>query len=97
MKADLAKKGAKVDGIYFCPHLPDAGCKCRKPEVGMIMQALADFPIDLSASYVVGDSEHDIELGRRIGAKQIRVTNSFSLLDAAKRIVKERKASARGP
>ncbi|HVO77682.1 MAG TPA: HAD-IIIA family hydrolase [Methanomassiliicoccales archaeon] len=97
MKADLAKKGAKVDAIYFCPHLPDAGCKCRKPEVGMVMQALSDFPIDLTSSYVVGDSEHDIELGRRIGAKQIRVTNSFTLLDAAKRIVKERKASARGP
>ena len=97
MKADLAKKGAKVDAIYFCPHLPDAGCKCRKPEVGMVMQALADFPIDLSASYVVGDSEHDVELGRRIGAKPIRVSSSFTLLDAAKRIVKERKASARGP
>ncbi|MGD1060601.1 MAG: HAD-IIIA family hydrolase [Methanomassiliicoccales archaeon] len=97
MKADLAKKGAKVDGIYHCPHLPDAGCKCRKPEVGMVLQALSDFPIDLSASYVVGDSEHDVELGRRIGAKQIQVTTSFTLLDAAKRILKERKASARSP
>ncbi len=97
MEADLAKKGAKIDGLYYCPHLPDAGCKCRKPEVGMVMRALEDFPIDLSSSYVVGDSEHDIELGRRIGAKQIRVSSSFTLLDAAKRIVKERKASGRGP
>ncbi len=97
MKADLAKRGARIDAIYYCPHLPDAGCKCRKPEVGMVMKALADFPIDLASSYVIGDSDHDIELGRRIGAKQIRVSSSFTLLDAAKRIVKERRASARGP
>jgi D-sedoheptulose 7-phosphate isomerase len=97
MRADLAKEGARVDGIYFCPHLPESGCGCRKPEVGMIMQALADFPIDLSSSYVVGDSEHDVELGRRIGAKQIRVTGSFALLDAAKQIVEERRLSAPGP
>ena len=91
MKKDLAKSGAKVDGIYYCPHLPEAGCRCRKPEVGMVMQALEDFPIDLSSSYVVGDSEHDMDLGRRIGAKPIQVSESFTLSQAVDSILKESK------
>jgi D-sedoheptulose 7-phosphate isomerase len=74
MSHDLAKEGAKLDAIYFCPHLPEEGCECRKPNIGMVLHAMEDFDIDLSSSYVVGDSEREMELARRIGAKGIQVT-----------------------
>jgi D-sedoheptulose 7-phosphate isomerase len=89
MREDLAKDGAKLDGIYFCPHLPDEGCECRKPNIGMILQALEDFDVDLSSSYVVGDSDREMELAHRIGAKGIRVTQAFDFNRAVDRILKE--------
>lgn len=52
-----------IDAFYFCPHLPDEGCKCRKPGLGMIESALADFDIDLELSWMVGDKKIDVETG----------------------------------
>lgn len=52
-----------IDAFYFCPHLPDAGCICRKPRTGMIESAVADFDIDLSNSWMVGDKKSDVETG----------------------------------
>jgi len=89
MLADLAKDGARVDAIYYCPHMPDAGCRCRKPDVGMVLRALEQFPIDLAASYVVGDSEHDVELGRRAGIRGIQVSESFPFTKAVDMILSE--------
>jgi D-sedoheptulose 7-phosphate isomerase len=89
MIADLAKEGAKVDAIYHCPHLPDAGCRCRKPELGMILQALEEFPLDLVSSYVMGDSDHDLELAKRIGAKGVQVSEAFTFPEAVEFILKE--------
>lgn len=74
----LGNEGAYVDAIYYCPHHPDSGydgeikelkikCKCRKPEPGMIYQAQEDYNIDLSQSWMVGDSSNDIEAGKRAG------------------------------
>jgi histidinol-phosphate phosphatase family protein len=77
MCQDLAKDGARLDAIYFCPHLPEEGCECRKPNIGMVLQAMEDFDIDLLSSYVVGDSEREMELARRIGSKGIQVTSGF--------------------
>jgi len=63
----LNAHGAGVDGFYFCPH--DYGtCNCRKPEPGMFEQAAADFPaISATRSLMIGDSQSDIEFGRRLG------------------------------
>ncbi|WP_027437196.1 HAD-IIIA family hydrolase [Lachnospira multipara] len=74
----LGNEGAYVDAIYYCPHHPDSGydgeikelkikCKCRKPEPGMLYQAQEDYNIDLSQSWMVGDSSNDIEAGKRAG------------------------------
>jgi D-glycero-D-manno-heptose 1,7-bisphosphate phosphatase len=57
----------QLDGLYFCPHLPDAGCECRKPEVGMIKAAIEDLDIELAGSWIVGDKEIDMETGFRAG------------------------------
>lgn len=53
----------KIDAFYFCPHLPDSGCSCRKPNLGMIERACKDFEIDLENSWMIGDKKLDVELG----------------------------------
>src|SRR3989338_11698382 len=68
--SDLQKEGAKVDGVYFCPHHPEQHadvpehakkyrikCDCRKPGIGLIKQATQDFNIDISGSFFVGDRD----------------------------------------
>lgn len=52
-----------IDAFYFCPHLPCDGCRCRKPDVGMIESAMADFEIDLERSWIVGDKKIDVQTG----------------------------------
>lgn len=77
----LGKEGAYVDGIYVCPHHPDKGfegerpeykidCDCRKPKPGLLLQAAKDFNIDLSESYMIGDSHRDVEAGENAGVKK---------------------------
>jgi len=54
-----------IDGFYFCPHLPCDGCDCRKPELGMVRAALADFEIDMDRSWIIGDKKIDVETGKK--------------------------------
>jgi D-glycero-D-manno-heptose 1,7-bisphosphate phosphatase len=71
MQADLARHGARLDAIYYCPHDKNK-CRCRKPESGLFEQAMKDFPgITGGDSVVIGDSISDIEAGRRLGMKTI--------------------------
>jgi histidinol-phosphate phosphatase family protein len=73
----LAGHGAHLDAIYYCPHLPDSGSPCRKPEIGMLEQAAREHGVDLRRSYVVGDMAKDIEMGRRAGARTILVLTGY--------------------
>ncbi|RPJ61947.1 MAG: HAD family hydrolase [Dehalococcoidia bacterium] len=68
---DLACEDVRVDGIYYCPHHPDEKCDCRKPKPKMVMQAVKDHDIDLSGSFVIGDMQMDIDLGKNIGCPAI--------------------------
>ncbi|MDF0668339.1 MAG: lipopolysaccharide heptosyltransferase II [Nitrospira sp.] len=70
----LAAAGASLDAIYFCPHHPDDGCDCRKPNRGMIDQAVQERQVNLDRAYVIGDHIRDIELAKRIGARSVLVT-----------------------
>jgi D-glycero-D-manno-heptose 1,7-bisphosphate phosphatase len=63
-EAIQAELGGAIDAFYFCPHLPDEGCKCRKPGLGMIEAAMAEFEIDLENSWMIGDKKLDIETGQ---------------------------------
>jgi len=74
IQADLTEK---LDAIYFCPHLPDADCACRKPRLGMIESALADLPIDLENSWMIGDKNLDVELGLNAGIKPVMVMTGY--------------------
>ena len=80
METLLGYDGAYLDGIYFCPHHPHKGydgevpelkidCDCRKPKPGMLLQAAEEFNIDLSLSWMIGDSENDILAGKAAGCK----------------------------
>ena len=84
----LATFGVKLDGIYYCPHLPNAGCECRKPRTGMLLKAAADLRFDPRTCVVVGDKVCDIELGRAVGAETILVQTGYGaqLSDSERRI-----------
>ncbi len=71
MQGHLARNGAGLDAIYYCPH--DHGeCHCRKPDIGLFEKAMKDFPqINPNNSVVIGDSLSDIQAGRRLGMKTI--------------------------
>lgn len=97
----LGKEGAYVDGIYICPHHPDKGfegerpeykidCDCRKPKPGLLLQAAKDFNIDLSESYMIGDSHRDVEAGENAGVKksiQVEENKENVLLSLIKQII----------
>lgn len=91
LETELGKQGAYVDAIYFCPHHPDKGfagevpalkidCECRKPKPGMLLKAAEDYNIDLSQSYMVGDSMRDMEAGIAAGCKTVYIGGDSELL-----------------
>lgn len=67
MMERFEKEGCPITAYYFCPHMPEAGCDCRKPKPGMILQAAREWNIDLAASRLIGDKESDLEAGRAAG------------------------------
>ena len=88
MKADLlATGGGVIDDIFFCPHLPDEGCECRKPKPLMGIRAIEKHSIDVSVSYMVGDSDKDVEFGRNIGVRPIKVDSAYTFVDAVDDII----------
>ena len=81
----LADEGVRVDALYYCPHLPEATvpgygieCECRKPMPGMLLQAAKDWPIDLSQSFMVGDSLRDIQASHSAGVRGVMVAGNGS-------------------
>jgi D-glycero-D-manno-heptose 1,7-bisphosphate phosphatase len=79
--AELAKGGARLDGIYYCPHKLDDACGCRKPRPGLLERAAREHGLDLAKSIVVGDRYLDLEMGFRCGAKGILVLTGYGLGD----------------
>lgn len=75
---EIQKKLEKrIDAFYFCPHLPDANCICRKPNLGMIENAAKDFEIDFENSWMVGDKVIDVETGFNAGIKTALVMTGY--------------------
>ena len=69
-----------IDKIYFCPCLEGDSCNCRKPKTGMLEEAKLDFPeIIIKNSFLIGDSESDIEAGNKFGLKTIKVNETYTL------------------
>ncbi len=84
LREELARRGAHLDGIFYCPHHPDPGprgkenlaieCQCRKPAPGLILEAAAVLHSDLHRSYMVGDGLTDMEAGRAAGVTTVLVS-----------------------
>ncbi len=84
MERELAGAGAHVDGIYICPHHPEAkeekfrlNCDCRKPKNGLFLTAARELDLDLSKSYVVGDRWSDLKAAARCQARGILVLTGY--------------------
>lgn len=84
----LESEGTFVDAYYYCPHHPEGTvveyshiCRCRKPEVGMIEDALKDYDIDLPNSIFIGDKEIDIETGKSAGVGRCFLVRSGHCID----------------
>ena len=84
LERDLAGAGGRIDRIYYCPHHPTKGlppydvvCECRKPAPGMLLTGAREFDVDLSRSFVVGDRDVDIQVGKAVGAYAILVLTGY--------------------
>lgn len=69
MKKVVKEVGGEIKDIFFCPHAPEEGCSCRKPEPGLIFHARDKYGIDLGKSIMVGDSAKDIECAKKAGCR----------------------------
>ena len=83
----LAGAGAVIDGVYYCPHEKQPPCRCRKPAPGMLLAAARAHQIDLTASWMIGDSEIDMEAGRHAGCKTARVLSTQETVNGKADIV----------
>jgi D-glycero-D-manno-heptose 1,7-bisphosphate phosphatase len=107
MRAWLFERGAVINAVYYCPHeKTQPPCSCRKPEPGMLIQAVREHLIDMDGSWMIGDSVSDIEAGRRAGCKTVRIQpankeadqtadiRATSLLEAVSRIIQMQETSS---
>jgi len=90
MRRQLRAKGVHLDGVYYCPYHPAGTVEkyardsdLRKPKPGMLLKAAADMDVDLTASWMVGDSARDVEAGARAGCRTVRIHSRPSTDGAA--------------
>jgi len=74
MFESLARDGARIEAIYYCPHEIEPPCSCRKPAAGMLLEAARSRDLDLSSSWMIGDSDADIQAGKSVGCRTVRVS-----------------------
>ncbi|OLC98783.1 MAG: hypothetical protein AUH86_04130 [Acidobacteria bacterium 13_1_40CM_4_58_4] len=79
MCQELASSGAVITSVYYCPHEERPACSCRKPAPGMLLRAAREHHIDLTASWMIGDSDRDVEAGRSAGCRTARILNPSEL------------------
>jgi D-glycero-D-manno-heptose 1,7-bisphosphate phosphatase len=77
MSHEVAKAGATIDAIYYCPHELEPPCKCRKPAPTMLLEAARSRDLDLSSSWVIGDSDADIQAGKSAGCRTVLLASSI--------------------
>jgi D-glycero-D-manno-heptose 1,7-bisphosphate phosphatase len=78
----LLRAGAQLDAIYYCPHDYEHSCGCRKPAPGMLLEAARVRGVDLRSSWMIGDSEIDVQAGMNAGCKTARVSTERENRDA---------------
>lgn len=73
MSHELAQYGGHIDKIFYCPHMPDDGCECRKPKPGLLLQACDYFKVKPAEASFVGDTEKDVIAAKAAGCQPILV------------------------
>jgi D-glycero-D-manno-heptose 1,7-bisphosphate phosphatase len=87
LQAEAVAHGGRIDAIYYCAHDWDAGCECRKPRPGMLLQAQRDFSLDLSRTPFIGDDERDAEAAEAAGCPPLLVSDTLDLLQATRLLI----------
>ena len=87
MLFEIEEAGGRIDGVHHCPHRPDEGCKCRKPETGLFDLVNAKFAIDYPNSWFVGDFESDRQVAERMGLRFILASGDGGLERAVEEIL----------
>ena len=75
MLSELEKHGAQVDDVFYCPHDLSDDCNCRKPKPGMLVRAQKKWGVDFAQSWIIGDSDSDVEAGKKVGCRGILTTD----------------------
>jgi len=75
----LKKNDTFIDAFYYCPHRPDENCNCRKPKSGLLLKAIQTFKINPNLSWMIGDSDSDINAGKSVGTHTAKIENGESL------------------
>jgi len=73
MHKAVTQLGGRIDAVFFCPHAQDAGCACRKPQPGMLLEIAARFNVALGGVSAIGDSLRDLDAASTAGARPILV------------------------
>ena len=84
MMAAVASAGGRIDDIFFCPHIPEDRCSCRKPKPGLVLSAQKKHHIDLSRAYMIGDSARDIECAKQAGCGFALLVKTGNYVEAVK-------------
>ncbi|MFZ5424359.1 MAG: D-glycero-alpha-D-manno-heptose-1,7-bisphosphate 7-phosphatase [Patescibacteria group bacterium] len=85
----LAENGIVIDSYYICPHNHEHKCYCRKPNPGMLFKAILEHNINITKSFLIGDSDTDILCGELVGIKSVKIKSNASLLNAVRKLLKE--------
>lgn len=81
MSSELAAVGGHIEEIFFCPHLPDDGCLCRKPQPGLLQQIQKKYAIDLSQVFFIGDKLSDVQAAKACGCKPLFLLTGLEKMD----------------
>ncbi|MBQ4412345.1 MAG: HAD family hydrolase [Candidatus Methanomethylophilus sp.] len=95
--SQISAGGGRIDDIFFCPHRPEDNCDCRKPKTKMGLQAIEKYGLDPAECWMVGDHDKDIEFGRQLGMRTVKVSAETSFSDAVDIILSEGAKSQNNP
>lgn len=103
MLEKLNENNINIAKVYYCPHIDEDNCNCRKPKLELFYQAIEEFNIDTSLSYAIGDKERDLSICTKEQVKGILLTNGnndnyickSNLLEAANYIAKNSRSEER--
>ncbi len=83
----LNENGTQIDSFYYCPHKPDEYCQCRKPNPGLILRAVEELKINLQKSWMIGDSETDVQAAIKAGCKYFKINSNHELQGIVEKIL----------